>query len=411
MDILIIPIPLFDENVAVKAYLLKNRRGNEFLDGTGNASLDKAMVSPPLEMLNIVGLEALTMGKSIFVPVTRFMLLSRLEIQSNQPAEKLVFLIDGSEIENAGNYADNMARLKNLGYSFAIQNIKNLKSVEPLLAHCSFVFWDARVFGERERELQTYFSNTYNRLANVYANIESLEQFEEISATRRGLFEGDFYRLPVSKGMKEEVEPLHVNLINLLNTVQEENFDFDEISGIIEHDPALAVSLLRVVNSVHFSFKEKVKSINQAVVLLGQKEVTKWITTAVTRQLGANKPGELTRLALVRARFAEEVAVLFGLEDFSQSIFLMGLFSALDAMLDLPMEDALKQVRVSDDIYNTLVNRNGPYNPVYQFILDYESANWTNVSRMMIVRDVHTAEVYKAYLGAMLWYNKLLREE
>jgi EAL and modified HD-GYP domain-containing signal transduction protein len=75
------------------------------------------------------------------------------------------------------------------------------------------------------------------------------------------------------------------------------------------------------------------------------------------------------------------------------------------------MEEALSQVQVSDEIYDTLVNRNGAFNPVYQFILDYEAANWTNVSRMMIVRDVHTSEVYKAYLGAMVWYNKLLREE
>ncbi|MDR0569632.1 MAG: HDOD domain-containing protein [Clostridiales Family XIII bacterium] len=411
MDILIIPTPLFDENVAVQAYYLRNRRGNELLEATGTASLDGAMLSPPLEVLNIVGLEALTMGKPIFVPVTRYMLLSRLEIQSNQPAGKLVFLVNAEEIDDAGKYVGNMERLVKLGYRFAMRKITDFEAVAGLLPFCSHVLYDVATFDlEEEAEIRRRVAEANASLSYVYANISSVERFKELSGRHGGMFEGTFYRMPVSKG-KRHVAPLQANMISLMNTVRRGDFSFSDVSAVVGKDPALAVSLLKMVNSAHFAFREKIKSINQAVVMLGQKEVAKWITTAVARQLGAKKPGELTRVALVRAKFAEEMGIRLGMAEDAQSIFLMGLFSVLDAMLDMPLVDALGLVQVSDEIYDALVRRSGRLNYVYQFVLEYEAANWTVVSRMMIIKDIRAADVYEAYMGAMIWYNSLLKND
>jgi EAL and modified HD-GYP domain-containing signal transduction protein len=170
----------------------------------------------------------------------------------------------------------------------------------------------------------------------------------------------------------------------------------------------LTVSLLRLVNSAYFALKEKVKSINQAVVMLGQAELRKWITTAVARLLGADKPGEVTRLSLIRARFAEELAIKFGMAKESQSLFLMGLFSVLDAILDRPIDEALDMVHVSEDIREALVDRTGKYSVIFQFILEYESANWNVVSRLLILNDLETEDIYRAYINAMIWYNDIV---
>jgi EAL and modified HD-GYP domain-containing signal transduction protein len=144
--------------------------------------------------------------------------------------------------------------------------------------------------------------------------------------------------------------------------------------------------------------------------MLGQTEIRKWITTAVSRLLGAEKPGEVTRLSLIRARFAEELAIRFGMEKESQSLFLMGLFSVLDAILDKPIDEALDMVQVSEDIREALVNRTGKYSMIFQFMLEYEAANWNVVSRLLILNDLETEDIYSAYVNAMVWYNDIISD-
>jgi EAL and modified HD-GYP domain-containing signal transduction protein len=411
MDLLIVPVPLFNEDITVEAYYFRHRKGNDLLDGIGMSLLDGAMLSPPLEMLNLVSMEALTMGKPIFVPVTKYMLLSHLEAQSRQPAEKIIFLIDGSELDEADPYLANIEYLNTLGYRFGLQKISDIEKMEPILERCDFVFYDHRVYDHMsEVKIRITVTHKYKHITSVYTHINNMDLFRELRSRYKGLFEGNFYRTPLTKG-KHEVSPLQVNLINLLNKVRDENFEFDEISAIIQRDPMLTVSLLRLVNSAYFALREKVKSINQAVVMLGQTEIRKWITTAVARLLGAEKPGEVTRLSLIRARFAEELANKFGMEKEAQSLFLMGLFSVLDAILDRPIEEALDMVHVSEDIRAALVDKTGKYSVIFQFILEYEAANWNVVSRLLILHDLDTEAIYRSYVNAMIWYNDIIGNE
>lgn len=141
--------------------------------------------------------------------------------------------------------------------------------------------------------------------------------------------------------------------------------------------------------------------------MLGQKELKKWITTAVVGELCADKPNEVTRLSLLRARFAENLAGAFGLAVQASELFLMGLFSVLDVILDKPMEEALSMVHVSKQIRDVLVDRKGPLLRVYEFILQYESANWQEISRQMILEKIDMPTLYDAYIQTLVWYRKL----
>ncbi|MDR1135381.1 MAG: HDOD domain-containing protein [Clostridiales Family XIII bacterium] len=411
MNLLIVPVPLFNENIAVQAYYFRYRKGNGILDGASANMLDGAMIAHPLEMLNMVSLEALTMGKPIFVPITKYMLLGRLESQCMQPEDKIVFLIDGTEIGDVEQYLGNIARLKSFGYRFGCQKVKSPDKLIPLLEFCDFVFYDSRAWNEAEEvKAKLSAAGLEKSIQNVYTHIDTCDIFKHISTRYRGLYEGRFYRTPLTKG-KHEVSPLQANLINLMNMVRDDSFEFSHIASVIQKDPALTVSLLRLVNSAFFALKEKVKTISQAVVMLGQTEVSKWITTAVAKLLGADRPGEVTRISLIRAKFAEELAVKFGMEKEAQSLFLMGLFSVLDAILDMPLEEALKLVHVSDEIYSALSEGKGAYADIYKFMIDYESANWNSVSRTLILEDMKASDVYDAYVKALVWYNNLIGAE
>ncbi|MDR2131889.1 MAG: HDOD domain-containing protein [Clostridiales Family XIII bacterium] len=408
MDLLVVPVPLFNEENTVEAYMFQYSKGNDLLAAAKEGiHFDGAMHSPLLSMLRAVGLDALTMGKPIFVPVSKFVLMTDIDAACGESPDKILFLIDGKVKGNATN-AGNIRRLKERGYRFGLRGINNIVAYMHILEFCDFIFYDQRTFSDpKQVTLRTKVAEKFPHMRCVYTNIDSMEIFQSARKKFKGLYEGSFYRMPFSEG-DNEVSPLQVNMINLLNKVRAENFDFDAVAKIIQRDPALTISLLRMVNTGNRGRRNEIKTINGAVVMLGQNEVRKWITAAAAGKLGSEKPNEITKLSLIRAKFAEALAVKFGLYADAQSLFLMGLFSVLDAMLEMPMEDALNLVLVSDDIREALVSHTGKFGEVHKFIIDYESANWSAVSRTLILHDLTTEVVCDAYVEALCWYRDML---
>jgi EAL and modified HD-GYP domain-containing signal transduction protein len=411
VDLLVVPVPLFSEENTVEAYLFRYSKGNDLLSAAKEGiHFDGAMHSPLLKMIHTVGLEALTMGKRIFVPVSRLMLMTELEKVCGEAPDKIVFLIDGTVKGDTTN-AGNIKRLKELGYRFGICKIDNIAAYMPILGLCDFIFYDQRIFSDpKQVTLRSRIEEKFPHLSRVYTNINSMETFQSARKKFKGLYEGSFYRMPFAEG-DNQVSPLQVNMINLLNKVRADNFDFDAVAKIIQRDPALTIALLRMVNTGNRGRKNEIKTINGAVVMLGQEEVRKWITAAAANQLGTDKPNEITKLSLIRARFAEALAVNFGLYADAQSLFLMGVFSVLDVMLEMSMDDALKLVLVSDDIREALVSHTGKFSDVYNFIIDYESANWSAVSRLLIIHDLTPEMICDIYTETLCWYRDMFSDD
>ena len=86
----------------------------------------------------------------------------------------------------------------------------------------------------------------------------------------------------------------------------------------------------------------------------------------------------------------------------------MGLFSALDIMLDKTMEEALGMVQVSKNVKDALLEEKGDFAKILYFIKRYEDADWTEVSRLMVLDDLDMAHIYTSYLEALRWYRDLI---
>ena len=250
-----------------------------------------------------------------------------------------------------------------------------------------------------------YFTKLLPNLKLVATNVDSQDVFDEL--VKEGgytLYEGDFYRLPVTKG-DEEIAPVKVNYIELLNIVNDDDFDLTKAADIIGRDTALVVSLLKMVNRM--TVNGGITTIRHAAAMLGQKELKKWINTAVAAKLCEDKPSELTRVSLIRAKFAENLAPIFEMAGLSSELFLTGLFSVLDIILNKPMDEALLLVRVSKQIESALLRGKGQYAEVLEFVKAYEVADWTEVSRRMVIKNIDMGRVYEAYLDALRWYRDI----
>jgi EAL and modified HD-GYP domain-containing signal transduction protein len=196
-----------------------------------------------------------------------------------------------------------------------------------------------------------------------------------------------------------------VNYLELMNIVNDNDYELTKAADIIGRDTALVVELLKVVNRI--AVNSEVTSIRHAAAILGQKELKRWINTVITKELCADKPNEISRISLLRAKFAECLAPSFELAGKSSELFLMGLFSVLDIILNMKMEDALKKVNVSKEISDALLDQKGEFAEIFDFMIAYENADWQEVFRQMIMKNISDDEIYDAYTQTVCWYRDM----
>lgn len=400
-------VPLFDENMAVSAYSIFSQKDNYFLNpmklGTGR--FDGAAAVDGLELIESMGIETLSEDKEIFVPVTNISVFSDVESQCSAPHGRIVFIIDNT-IPPVEMYIKRLQQLKEMGYRLAVRKlaVSDFGSYAEIMQLADYVFLNSKKIAIEKARI--YFGKLYPHIKLCAGGIDTMEAFESLKQTGGyQLYEGEFYRVPVTKGA-HEVAPLKANYIELLNIVNNDNFELTDAADVIGRDTALTISLLQMVNRM--TVNSGITTIRHAAAMLGQRELKKWINTAVVNKLYADKPNEITRLSLLRAKFAEGLAPMFDLASKTEELFLMGLFSVLNVILEKPMEEALKMVKVSDEIRDALTKESGPFAPVYELMQQYEAANWQEVSRILILRNIDVDTISQVYFNALSWYKKLI---
>ncbi|WP_042256603.1 EAL and HDOD domain-containing protein [Butyrivibrio proteoclasticus] len=403
-------IPLFDDNMYVCAYSVFARKENHFLNPNyeGGARYDGAGTVHELEVVSSMGVGTLSGGKEVFVPINQFSIFAEISLQCTVPAGKVVLLMDNSIVPTE-QYVKRVKELKSQGYKLAIRKLQiaDFEPYKEIISQCDYILLNHTKI--EISKAKVYFGKVYPNVKLVAVNVDSQEEYEELKKDGGyDLYEGGFFRMPV-KESETEVSPLKVNYIELLNVINAQDFDLQEAADVIGKDPALVISLLEMVNRM--ALNSDITSIRHAAAMLGQKELKRWINTAVTKELCADKPSEITRLAMIRAKFAEGLAGPFEMGMAAQELFIMGLFSAIDIMLDKPMEEALNMVQVSKNIRDALIDNKGDFAPLLNFIRRYEDADWTEVSRLMVIDDINMDEVYEAYLNALKWYRDLFPQK
>ena len=400
-------IPFFDRNMSVSAYSLFTRKNNFLVNPSllGSRQFDGAAYVDGLELIQELGTTTLSGGKPIFVSLNNISIFSSLESQCKNTNHAPILLIDQT-FPPVSMYTDRIRELREFGYHFAIRNlpVHCYEDYAPILSQMDYILIDCQKIDAVKASF--YFRKLYPDICICASNIPDTETFGKLSpAETISLFEGTFFRMPVTRG-EHKVSPLKINYISLLNLIEEDDFDLTKAADIISQDTALIISLLRLANTR--SFNSEITSVRVAVSMLGQKDLTRWIQTTVIEKLCSDKPNELMRLSLLRAKFAENLAPVFGMAMRSQELFLTGLFSILDIILDCSMEEALSMVRVSGKIRTALLEHTGSLAEVLHFIVKYESAEWQEVSRQLVLKNIEIPDVSHAWVSSLQWYAKLI---
>lgn len=401
-------VPLFDSELTVKAYSVFAQKENQFLNPFNHTTglYDGATYVEGIEAVNTMGFETLADDRPVFVQVTNVSIFSDIEGNCPKERDRVAILIDRT-IPPVPMYVERLRELKKAGFQLAIRKlpVSEFQVYSPVLALMDYVFLNNKKIAIDKAKV--YFSRLFPDIKLVAGNIDSMEEFEKLKAAGGyDFYEGPFYRIPASRG-EHEITPVKATYIQLIKVVNNPDFELNDAADIISRDTALSLQLLQMVNRV--VKMSEIKTIKHAAAMLGQKELKKWINAAAITQLYADNPGELTRLSLIRAKFAEGLAPLFGLESDAEELFLMGLFSIIDVVLEKPMEEAVDMIQLSTEIKDALVSKKGRLADVYEFMLSYEAADWTESSRIMIIDSIDVDKVYKAYLSSLDWYRQTIK--
>lgn len=397
-------IPLFNEKMEVSAYSLFAQKENHLLRPSllGTGGNDGAADILGLDIITAVGVNALTAGRDVFVTINQFSLFAGIEEQCTSPRGNVVLLCDPT-VAPQETFIKRIIDLKEKGFRFAMRKlgIEDFHEYHEILSQMDYILLNHKKINIQNA--RAFFGKVYPKMKLVAVNVNSQDEYDTLKKSGSfDLYEGEFFRMPVTEGAKE-VAPLKANYIQLLKVVNDVDFDLTKAADVVGQDTALVISLLKMANTM--SVNSEITSVRHAAAMLGQKELKKWINTAVTKELCADKPSEITRLSLIRGKFAENLAPSFNMAMQSQELFLMGMFSVLDIILDKPMTEALEMVKISTPIKEALCEDAGILAPVKDFILAYENANWQEVSRQMILGNMDMDEIYKAYVDALIWFR------
>ena len=398
-------IPLFDSEMAVHAYQMMTQDGDKLLGAAqDHRMLGGELLAPELELIKDIGIEPFAGGHDCFIELSKYQLLIGMPIDFKIPPQNLVCVIDKETLTDNAAYAK-MGILKRNGYRMALKGLPGAISLETAVGFFDFILLSC-IDGNFTQDMAT-IRPFIQKIVLVITDIPDMAIFDKLSGAPNVLLSGDFYSQPITKGISE-ISPLKINALNLLGQINEEGFDLISAANIIERDPALSISLLRFINAMNPDRSSKIDSIRRAVAILGQKEVKKWATIAISIGIGEDRPSEITKLSLIRAKFAENLAPSFDMAIKSGSLFIAGLFSLLDVILQKPMADALDEVAANSEIRDALVENKGRISDVLSLIHAYERADWQNTTVKIVLHEIDIEVLTQAFLDSLSWYRQLL---
>jgi EAL and modified HD-GYP domain-containing signal transduction protein len=228
-------------------------------------------------------------------------------------------------------------------------------------------------------------------------NIDTKDKYERAKALGCTYFQGSY----VSEKMPSTIKTVgHIqsNFFLLMVAVTKDEPDIDEIESIISRDVSLTYSLLKLVNSAYFALRNRARSVKQALVILGLGQLKQWIYLLSFKQDDGSMPDELIKISFLRATFASELLEFAHNMPISRSeAYLMGMFSTLGQLMQLPLEEVLAQLPVSDEIKEALLNKEGKAGQLYTLILSYEKADWKNMSESAAALGIPPAMIAQKY--------------
>ncbi|MFZ3132087.1 MAG: HDOD domain-containing protein [Desulfosporosinus sp.] len=399
MDTFVARQPILDRKERIFAYelLFRQENQNRYYSVDGDSATGDVISNSFIT----IGMDTLTGGKRGFINFTANLL--RNKIAYSLPKEYLAIEI----LENVEPDQDiilTCKQLKEAGYLIVLDDFVFEAKFWPLIDLADIIKVDflSTDVHERRNIMQRVGSRKIKFLAE---KVETRDVFEQAVQMGYYYFQGYYFCKPIIISGKS-IPLFKLNRLRLMEEINNPEVDLNKVTDLIKGDVSLTYNLLKFINSSVFGFKTKINSIKQAVVLLGLSEVRKWASIIVLQNIGEGKPHELIVNCVVRACFGEALARKTAFKGQASDIFLMGMFSLIDAFLDRPLADVLAELPLATEIKRALLGEDNQISAFLNLILAYEKADWVNFSVLAQKVNIDESEVPTLYLQALTSANQ-----
>jgi c-di-GMP-related signal transduction protein len=383
--------PVFDRTQKVFGYELLFRNG---VEDYFNADPEIAARST-LDSSLLFGINTLCDNRRAFVNCTREVLFKDL-ITLLPPHQTVAEILETVEPEDRVVAA--CKRLKAAGYLIALDDFVHNDPRKCLCEFADIIKVDIRATTPEERVgiMRQFASATCKMLAE---KLETPHEFHEARDLGFAYFQGYFFCRPEIV-VGHEVPASRLHYVRLLEMVCRPELDMRELETMLKQEASISYRLLRYLNSPLFGFALEIKSIRHAIAVLGERELRRWIRLVVAVGVAEQKCSELVLMGLARARFCE---LLSHRLQSNTDLFLLGLLSIMDAILEVSMEALLEQLPVDHETKTALLGQKSSLRPLYQLMLAQESGEWAQSSALAKDLKLSDDDVALTWWQAMQW--------
>jgi len=389
--------PILTRDEKVFGYELFFRNGvDEYLRDVDVETASRSTLNTSM----LIGLDVLCDRKRAFINCAREVLLKDYVtlLPSAQTVVEILETVPGDDLVLAA-----CQRLREAGYLIALDDFATADPREALIDFADIIKVDLRrVSLDEAAGIAQRFGPWRSRM--LAEKVESREEFAAAKKAGFLYFQGYFFRRPETVHA-QEIPANQINYVRMWQAVARPELDIRELESVIKTEASLCYRLLRYLNSPVFGFANEIHSVRHALSILGEREVRRWVRLVATLEAGQNKSSELVLGALIRGRFCE---LLSSKVPHAQSdLFLMGLLSLMDAILEVPMVRVLENVPVDREIKSALLGGESRLRNFYRLMLAQESGEWKASSELARQLDLTDSDVAEKYWEAVHWAQQV----
>lgn len=399
-EIFIARQPILDSNQELFGYELFSRSNSEENKSSieHTAQSDSEML---FHLLSTFDIDNLLGGKLAFLNCTLELLpLDIFDIISPKSVVLEVQKPSHYTEEIAHDISEKMKYLVAKGFVFAADDF----ILNPLFVHSlpfiTYMKFDASHIVSSNGLTNMLLAHTLGKKV-IAEKVETQEQFSSLKKLNVvSYFQGYFFFKPVIMNAKI-INPAATNIIRLINMVIQDD-DIKNMEEIFKSDPALSFKLLRYINSAGFGAHNQVSSFKHAILLLGNQPLLKWLSilfSSINQNPGADA---ITKMAVTRACFMELLAKKSLGKDDSNNCFMIGMFSLLEAMLQVPLHVSLGSLNLKKSILDALLDNHGVYAPYLELTLALEKNDWIEAFALAYTLQISAKDIKDSYLEAMV---------
>lgn len=347
------------------------------------------------------GLESLTNGLPAFVNCSAEALTEDLVLVL---APQMTVLSIPASLEVTPRLLESCRKLKSRGFRFALEDFSWRADLHPLAELADYIRLDFNQFGIAERHYLG--SRDGGTLTMVAKKVETQDDYQRAREDGFTLFQGSYFIHPVL--LKKRKVPanrlLHFEIVRQLH---HDPIDVPQVSRLLLRDASLTYRLLRLVNSPLYAIQQEVRSIESAIIALGEDTLRRIVSLAVLSELNGQDPPEILHMALLRARFCELAAGLCRLNPAEQ--YLLGMISLVPAMLRMPMEELTPSLPLRAEICEALQGTMNPERCLLDWLESHERGDWDLCDLIAQSYGFRPERLMRCYAESVAWAGAALR--